>query len=495
MLSAPRSFVASPRCTRRSSPVAHDQAARHARKAAWAATLARLLGLAASTTLAATLLLGGSAAASPLPSSIVTPDISGTLATVSTAGGGVLDSSNPFFQSLGTNGRTCLSCHVPTDGWSLTPPEVQARFDVTHGMDPLFRPVDGSTSPAADVSSEAARRDAYTLLLHKGLIRVGIGIPSNAEFTLVAVDDPYHFASASELSLFRRPLPSTNLGFISAVMWDGRETLQPITSTGTGPADTAALQVSLAHQVLDAALGHAEAGQQPNQQQLQQIVAFELSLFTAQLSDRTAGSLTASGALGGASRLAAQPFRIGINDPLAPGGGFSPSAMQLFGAWKTGNAAQQAVARGEALFNTRPISISGVGGLNDALGQPAIQGTCTTCHNTPNAGNHSVSLPINIGLSDATQRTPDLPLYTLRETASGRTVQTTDPGRALITGKWSDIGKFKGPVLRGLAGRAPYFHNGSAATLEDVVTFYDRRFTLGLNPQERADLVAFLRAL
>jgi cytochrome c peroxidase len=106
-----------------------------------------------------------------------------------------------------------------------------------------------------------------------------------------------------------------------------------------------------------------------------------------------------------------------------------------------------------------------------------------------------VSLPINIGLSDAAQRTPDLPLYTLRQHATGRTVQTTDPGRALITGKWDDIGKFKGPVLRGLAGRAPYFHNGSAATLDDVLTFYDRRFSLRLNPQERADLVAFLRAL
>lgn len=40
---------------------------------------------------------------------------------------------------------------------------------------------------------------------------------------LVAVDDPYHFASAAERSLFRRPLPSTNLKFDSAVMWDGRE--------------------------------------------------------------------------------------------------------------------------------------------------------------------------------------------------------------------------------------------------------------------------------
>ena len=75
------------------------------------------------------------------------------------------------------------------------------------------------------------------------------------------------------------------------------------------------------------------------------------------------------------------------------------------------------------------------------------------------------------------------------------TVTTTDPGRAMVTGKWSDIGKFKGPILRALAARAPYFHNGSAATLEDAVDFYDTRFNIGLTEREKADLVAFLNAL
>ena len=83
----------------------------------------------------------------------------------------------------------------------------------------------------------------------------------------------------------------------------------------------------------------------------------------------------------------------------------------------------------------------------------------------------------------------------LRNKLTGATVETTDPGRALITGKWVDVGKVKGPVLRGLAARAPYFHNGSAATLDQVVQFYDTRFNIGLSDQERADLVAFLRTL
>ncbi len=55
--------------------------------------------------------------------------------------------------------------------------------------------------------------------------------------------------------------------------------------------------------------------------------------------------------------------------------------------------------------------------------------------------------------------------------------------------------KFKGPILRGLAGRAPYFHNGSAATLEEVVDFYKTRFTLHLSQEDEDDLVAFLKTL
>jgi cytochrome c peroxidase len=116
------------------------------------------------------------------------------------------------------------------------------------------------------------------------------------------------------------------------------------------------------------------------------------------------------------------------------------------------------------------------------------------CHDSPNAGNHSVKAPLNIGLTDPAVA-PYLPTYRLRNLSTGETVTTTDPGRALISGKWSDIGKFKGPILRGLAARAPYFHNGAAATLEDAVEFYDLRFGIGLTPRDKADLVAFLRAL
>ena len=88
-----------------------------------------------------------------------------------------------------------------------------------------------------------------------------------------------------------------------------------------------------------------------------------------------------------------------------------------------------------------------------------------------------------------------MPLYTLRNLSTGATRQTTDPGRALLPGKWNDIGKFKGPVLRGLASRPPYFHDGSAADLAAVVDFYESRFGIEFTKEEKADLVAFLNAL
>jgi cytochrome c peroxidase len=106
-----------------------------------------------------------------------------------------------------------------------------------------------------------------------------------------------------------------------------------------------------------------------------------------------------------------------------------------------------------------------------------------------------VVAPLDIGLVDASRRTPDMPLYTLRNKTTGEIRQVTDPGRALIDGKWSHIGRFKGPMLRNLASHAPYFHNGSADDLTAVVAFYESRFRLDLTAQQRSDLLAFLRSL
>jgi cytochrome c peroxidase len=448
-----------------------------------------------------------------LPNLLPFPNDSGLSATYSTTG--TLDLDNPFFSSLGTNGRSCSTCHAPAAAWSITPTHIRERFDASDGTDPLFRPVDGATSPLADVSTVAARRHAYAMLLRKGLIRVGIGMPAGAEFDLVAADDPYGYASAGELSLFRRPLPAANLGFVTTVMWDGRETYLDASSKtcilGTSTC-YAAMPYDFAQQAAHATLGHAQAkvGLSPGQQDA--IVQFETSLYSAQLYDDLAGMLHARHGKGGPRALSRMPFHFGINDVLAgdyqTGERFDPAVFRLYDDWnapgkngmrdgdpRDATEARRAVARGEALFDGRTFHITGVGGFNDDLHIRDAVGTCSTCHDAPGAGSHSIPMALNIGIADASRRTPDLPLYTLRNKATGQTVQTTDPGRALITGKWQDIGRFKGPVLRSLSARPPYFHNGSAADLRAVVDFYEERFSIGLTDDEKRDLVAFLRTL
>src|SRR5438034_1093968 len=332
-----------------------------------------------------------------LPNPLKTSDASGVLGTNSTAGG--IDINNPFFQDLATNGRTCNTCHISSSAWTITPADVQAKFDATQGTDPIFRTNDGSNCPSADVSSVSARRQAYSQLLTKGLIRVSVPVPANTEFRIIGIQDPYNCAetTATNPALYRRPLPATNLGFLSTIMWDGRETI-----FGAVPKKSINLPQSLTNQAIDATLGHAQGAAAPTPEQLSQIVAFETGLYTAQANDQRAGNLNASGATGGPEYLSKQNVYVGINDSLGEdpsGDTFTPDVFNLYNSWKnlTGSPSRQSVARGEELFNNMPIPITGVGGLNDALGQPVIMGTCTTCHDSPNAGNHSFSVPLAIG--------------------------------------------------------------------------------------------------
>ena len=430
-------------------------------------------------------------------------DPAGAVATFQ-PNGATFTFNNAFFQDLGANGRTCFTCHQPQSGWTVSAADVAARFAASGGTDPIFRLVDGATCPSADVSTLAAKRQAYALLIGRGLIRIGLPMPDPIEFEVTSVSDPYGCntdpatgltgKTTGYVSVYRRPLPSTNLKFLSAIMWDGRE-------------------LSLASQAKDATQGHAQATVPPSDAQVAEIVAFESGLFTAQEIDAKAGRLHGDGATGGAVALSLQKFFTGINDPLGNNPTnmpFDPNVFDVFKPWLGSHEHRHdvgkrlSIARGEEAFNTAPFAISGVAGLNDPPNPPSIAGTCSTCHDTPNVGNHSVKLPLDIGVADAGAKAPpaldvsDLPVFTLtcaKGPLAGRTFTVTDPGRAMITGACADIGKLKGPILRGLASRAPYFHNGSAATLTDVVNFYDQRFGIGFTAQQKIDLVNFLNAL
>jgi cytochrome c peroxidase len=421
---------------------------------------------------------------------------------------------------------------------SISAQGVQARFLQTRGADPLFAAVDGANCPNARRSSV----EDHSLLLTHGLIRIFLPVPANAQYSISVIHDPYGCAMVPGasggqpvVSVYRRPLPTTSLNFLSTIMFDGRETKVPLNVRSSFPANLAA---DLTQQATDAVLIHAQATQAPTPAQLSDIVAFELGLYTAQGRDDAAGWLHAEGAAGGPDYLAtvfAATYYPGINDSLGAdptGAAFNPSSMTVFSAWADAqeqrgdyfeqrrDAARRAIAAGEAIFNSTPVRISNVRGLNDnpTLGTPtAFTGTCTTCHDTPNTGNHSFPLPLDIGTGHsplpslepdpniaaglAELSMPDLPVFLVSgcpnpfNAGQPESFYTTDPGKALVSGLCSDFNRGKGPILRGLAARAPYFHNGAAADLQELVNFYNQRFQMGLTNQQKEDLIAFLNSL
>jgi hypothetical protein len=464
------------------------------------------------------------------------PDPTGAVSTFNTTG--AIHENNAFFEPLGTNGRTCATCHEADEAFSITPEKIQEVYLRTQGKDPLFAAFDGANCPT-DTSRAPA---AHSLLLERGLIRIGITLPASPQFQISVVHDPYGCAITTDpvtgrplVSVYRRPLPSTNLRYLSTVMFDGRETLMPLNNAQTFSAN---LKFDLSDQAATAVETHSQ-GQAPSPEQLAEIVQFELGFTTAQVRDNQAGPLDAHGAGGGAVTLSSQPYYPGTNDALGgdpTGAKFNPSAFSLYTPWeqptvnghrydgrddwsdRQNNKAREEIAAGEVLFNTHALTITGVRGLNDsaALGSPAsIAGTCTTCHDSPNVGDHSAALPLDIATSrQAGYETdtaivsalrelsaPDLPVYLIRGCPDpanpGQTINyyTSDPGKGLVSGLCADVNRGKGPILRGLAGHAPYFHNGAAANLTELVNFYNLRFQMNLTSEEKVQLIAFLNSL
>ena len=85
-----------------------------------------------------------------IPNGARFPNPAGASSTYSTSGS--IDLTGPFFQSLGSNGRACGSCHQPSDGMSVSAEHVQDRFEATAGLDPIFRTVEGPTATTASMS-------------------------------------------------------------------------------------------------------------------------------------------------------------------------------------------------------------------------------------------------------------------------------------------------------------------------------------------------------
>jgi cytochrome c peroxidase len=141
------------------------------------------------------------------------------------------------------------------------------------------------------------------------------------------------------------------------------------------------------------------------------------------------------------------------------------------------------------------------------------KGNCSNCHemNWKSALFTDQNF-YNIGVGfDRVEPVVDKVLSELRKGAHPDDLNLTDAqrselGRFSVTRVIADIGKFKTPGLRNIALTAPYMHDGSLETLEDVIEYYDKGgddnrfkdsaiFPLHLTGQEKKDLVAFLGSL
>jgi cytochrome c peroxidase len=376
----------------------------------------------------------------------------GKAATFSTQG--FVNLTGEYFQAQGTNGRSCSSCHIPEEAWSINPGTLQDLFDQTSGTHPVFNKLDANNPDTGDFNTVNGRLAAYSMLLSRGVFRRGGAPRPNSEWELVAVDDPHGYANLNRLVHWRRAMPTINFAVGSAtVNWDGGNSVGADQHAG----------------LINQATRNVTGGQQglpAPPEVIADIVAFEESLSTAQLIMPGAGRLDSDGACGGPEALSTMSKVAGRFD--------------LFDAWiGDENPRRAQIARGQGLFNnTNPNGRS-----------------CSGCHNSANNGTNINNSLFDVRTASAEARIPELPLYTFRNRTTGEIRQLTDAGRGNISGLWSDLGRFKTPTLRALAARAPYFHNGIALTLEEVVRHYERHLGFVFTDEERADLVAFLNAL
>jgi cytochrome c peroxidase len=405
---------------------------------------------------------------------------------------GTIDFTNPFFQALGTNPRTCMTCHNPDQGWTMTSAANKQLFKDTDGLAPLFNLVDEGTSPNADISTKKARKATFMPnTIDLAVTRFTRNIPATAQFT-VAPEDPSGFSTPTQVLNFHRPTATANESKVSS-----------ITNTS---APTQDIQVTLANLMRGAAQLHEQRDPATPVPVDQQNAGrdFMFGIFFAQIIDNQAGRLDAGGALGGPTNISTFPFMLGMNDPMQPG--FNPKVFNIFDAWEVfavnggqndcEQDAKAAIYRGQEVFNFNQFTISGVPGFTDLSGTDVpIQGTCSTCHNTPNVGGHSVIRMVDIGTADEPNCSPGLPILAVtRKSDTTQTRRICDMGRG-GNGVWADLAKFRIPPLRGLAARAPYFHDGQAKNIRAAVRYHEDRFNIDLSHGKRKDLEAFLGAL
>ena len=386
---------------------------------------------------------------------------------------------------LDGNGRSCNDCHMATEQFRLTPAAAENRYRLlqmrrrfnANADDPLFRPID-----ADDFRINGEQASDYGNLRQNGLVRIVFALPPNMRLIDPLTDQP---SGETTVDVWRMVPGVTDLKLTGA---DGSSPW-PRGPNATGGYQLDGRMLTLQDQALGALLNHAQVQNPPPQRMLDDLSAFQRVLFT-----------------NGRVRTLAEAIDHGVT-PL-------PNADPPL------NALEQ---QGKAVFVRACAQCHG--GSGQSTTQPPvvrfhdISSQCPRPIDTVTPARFNFQpCPPRLARN---ARTYEITLPTgvkIRRTSS-------DPGRALLTGfagvgppAQDDWNKLDAPSLRGLRHTAPYFHNNSAATLEEMVDHYIEFFkrvpvlappgvvppvasTDGVHfdraprPEERAALLAYLRKL
>lgn len=403
---------------------------------------------------------------------------------------GLRDFFDRDLRPLGGNGRSCADCHMATSSFQLSPADAEARFQRLQWQrsrnaqadDPLFRPID-----ADDFRTNGSAASDFSNLRQNGLIRVVLPLPPNIKLIDPATGTP----STETVADVWRMVPSVNnarlTGPDGGVAW-------PRDPNRAGGYQLDGRITTLQDQALGALVNHAEIQLPPGDPLdylvtvLDDLNSFERVLFTNDRVRELADAVSA-----GVTPL---PDPDPPLDALEQQGKtvFVRACAQCHGG--PGQSTPQApVVRYHDISSQCPRPVDTVTPARYAF-QPC------PARLARNARTYEITLPTGAKI---------------RRTSS-------DPGRALLTGfvggqpAADDWNKMDINGLRGIGNTAPYFHNNSAATLEDVVDHYIEFFkrvrvnappgtvppiasTDGVHfdraplPEEREALLAYLRKL
>jgi cytochrome c peroxidase len=387
-------------------------------------------------------------------------------------------------EGLGANGRACADCHMATDRFQLSPASAERRFQSLErrrrfhpeAVDPLFLPLD-----ADDFRQNGESADDFSNLRQNGLIRVTFPLPSNIKLIDPATNEP----SAETFADVWRSVPTVNDVALSGpddgVAW-------PRGPNASGGYQLDARATTLQEQALGALTNHAKIQHDPPQELLDALSSFQRVLFTNQRVR----------ALSDAVREGTDP----LPDP-------DPRLSEL-------------EEQGKVVFTRACAHCHG------GSGQSTSQAPLVRFHAIATQCPRQVDTvtPARFAFAPCPPRLArNARTYEITLANGAKTRRTSsDPGRALLTGfitvppGQDDWEKLDMPGLRGIGKTAPYFHNNSAATLEEVVDHYIALFqraqsifppgvvppfttTDGVNfdrrplPEERAALLAYLRKL